>query len=72
MRDADGNIGLLNVDLVFRELAAAMDTNPMTRTASQAEWVSPDPADWSALTSAEVEASRRAAMTITGESEEAA
>lgn len=53
MRDVDARVATVQVDLVFRELLSASDTNPHTRPMRQADDLSPDIADWSYIPSEE-------------------
>ena len=46
-RDVDSRVATLNVDLVFREMLAATDTNPTTRAIKQSVPVSDNVDDWS-------------------------
>lgn len=48
-RDVDSRVGTLDVDLVFREVLAATDTNPQTRTIKQSVNPPADVADWEML-----------------------
>lgn len=64
MRDVDNKIGLLEVTLVFREIAAAFDTNPQTRATSQSRPLSPDPREWTALAQEDIEQAREAAVVM--------
>lgn len=47
MRDVDARVATVNVDLVYREVRAASDTNPATRAESQSAPISPNVDDWS-------------------------
>lgn len=55
-RDLDFHVALTDIDLLFKELLRASDTNPTTRAASQRHSISPDPWEWEFITNDDREA----------------
>lgn len=52
-RDMDFHVALTDIDLLFKEVLRACDTNPATRAASQRHPISPDPWEWEFITNDE-------------------
>lgn len=51
MKDVDGRVGPIQTDMVFRELWAAVETNPNFRPQAQCEPISPQGREWEAVPS---------------------
>ena len=69
-RDMDFHVALTDIDLLFKELLRASDTNPTTRSASQRHPISADPWEWEFITNDEREAAVAEAGVL-GEQEDA-
>lgn len=54
-RDMDFHVALTDIDLLFKELLRASDTNPATRATSQRHPISADPWEWEFITNDERE-----------------
>lgn len=55
MRDVDGRVAVVNIDVVFRELLAAAETNPDKRPLRQGVSISADAEEWSILGTSELQ-----------------
>lgn len=65
MRDVDGAIARVEIDLLFKELLRGMDTNPTTKAHSQAFPLDPDPRNWTWLGQEDRQAAVSAAQVLT-------
>lgn len=63
-RDMDFHVALTDIDLLFKELLRASDTNPATRAASQRHPISPDPWEWEFITNDDRESAITEAETM--------
>lgn len=64
MKDVDSRVAVIEINVVFRELLAATDTNPKSREVRQANPISADPWDWTFMGEAEINDSIRSASAL--------